>query len=1830
LSGRGSGGPSRGASGPTQTTWARDRVGAIFVVLALGLAFRLIMTYVYPRTGLQFDLDSFRFWADNLAKFGLNGFYQRDFFHDYTPGYLYVLQGIGLLSQAIAGSPGHIGDMIKLPPILADVAIGWLVWSMAIELGASRRAALIGAAIAVANPVSWFDSVTWGQVDSFGVVFLLLGLRELWRDRPERAAIWTVIAALIKPQLGILIPLVAVVTIRRALWPSGGFGRPDPASADEEFGPAVEDESGVLARLRRWERRTDHPIRIFTTALAGFLTAVILCAPFGLSVIEIGGTGAPIRSGLIEQVFKTAGGYPYVSVNAYNPWALAELDGHGVAKDASWVCDAVFAQTAPGGRVCDTAVMFGPVPAVIVGAALLLAAFALVCVVVARRPDRLTLLLGLTVLAVAFFVLPTRVHERYLFPFFALGAILAGASWRWLVALVVLSVATFLNMYVVLTSLYSPENHPGIIDWLGIADAIRSSTGVTVIALAFLAVAAWVFAQLRPAARDALADEVLADEWSPEHAIRKAEGNVAPRQRRATTPGGRAVAGEGAPVPRGSPGINAPRRPGLSMSNALPRAVAAGLEPSTSLAPLPTWSERPSFTEAGAWVWLRTRLLDRPLRADRSAELVNEPGGRLDRLDAWFVVILVVSILGLRIFRLAEPYEMHFDEVYHARTAAEFLQDWRYGISHDIYEWTHPHLAKYVMAGGIVAWGEDRVSGTSDLGVPVRDALVEPRRDDPTLPDSRAGDRLHVVTGTELRSYDLETRGLVATTAIPGADALTVDPVAERLYVGTSDGEIVTIELSQLDAFRSRGAPDASPLEPELFATADGAIDRMYATDDGSSLLVATAAGQLETIDTTTAERVGSVSLAGIAGFAPVGSEPAVTAAPGSVEDPDTVASTLVELLGGDEATYKARLASAADPVILAGIGGTQQRTDVQDAIDDGRLAGLVIDDVPVVAVAAADGVAFVAPATGDVILTTPLDGGAHGIAAISGVDDNKLYATTGGSADGAPGEVAVIVTGGDPGKNGPTLQHTIALPGTGTRVAFDDASEMVHVLGTTPNGHDSTIYVIEPHGNAVFADARLPFAPAALAVDVARNYPSADRQQILAFDASGHLATVELGKHAFAWRLPGVIAGALMAGLLYLLTRILFRRRTVALLVGVLAIADGMFFVQSRIGMNDAYVGLGIVAAYTIFAALWTGAWRWRGAFWVAMPAMGLFLGLALASKWVALYAIGALGLLILARSALGRLVLVGGLIGLTAVLGHIAISVPESGGLGNLPFVAIMIGLTAVAAAVVILHPIAWSDDEVRFAVGAPAALGVVVGLAAIALGKAGAQLVVGPVAITPLYLAAGLILMSLVVYGAFFVAARAGLGPLAAPPKPTDPAAFLPPPARPPAAAWLRPGAQLGLPIVWMVACLLLLPLALYIASYLPWAFIEGHRMTESWPPGHTGQTLIDLTIQMYNYHNNLATPHAASSPWWAWAFDLKPVWFYQGSFAGSTAGSIYDAGNLAIWWLGVPAMAFVAWQAYARRSLALALVGIGFACQWVSWARIDRAAFQYHYYTSLPFVMMGLAYLLAEVWHGASRRTWLLIRLSAAAAIMGPALMWLFDRPLCGFVGVERANPGSQACPPLIPQFVLTAQTLGLAVVICIAVIVFLRQLSALDDGDPGKGAVRQLAPLGATAVGALVGLFIVRLLPVDPVLKLDRIPVEPVAVILGLPLFLLALYVATARDGRRFVVGAITAILGWFVVVYPNISGLPLPATIASAYQGILPTYLYAFQFPVNTVARPAVKLFDPVTALLAGAVFLFCVVIAYWAWIWRLAWAEQLAGDDERGPEGLATGPSGP
>ena len=455
----------------------------ILAIMLIGLIFRLILAYGIDGlrgSGFDADLGLFRYWADLLAKVGPGGFYANASYADYTPGYLYALWPVGVVGNALGG----IGDLIKLPAIITDIVLGYVVYAMVLDLGVTSRRALLAAAVVIFNPVTWFDSVIWGQVDSFGTVFLLLALRELWKGRSERSAVLAVVAALVKPQLAILVPIVAVVVIRRALFPSGGWGD-EPPPTPSGFG---------------WERRRSGPIRILTTALAGLATGFLVTAPFGMWPVAFSASAPFVDSPLLRLVLNTAGVYPYLTVNAYNIWALFPVNGISMASGGGWLFDSPARDAVVWGTI-------GSAPTVLVGSIALLAVALVAVVVAARKPDRLTLLVATCVIAFAFFAVPTRVHERYLFPLFGLAGILFAFSWRWRIAYIVAAVATFLNMYVVLTTLYGSMN-PKVSDWLGIGEWIRSPFGITLVALLHTLAFAWVLVQLLPRARRRLAAEL--------------------------------------------------------------------------------------------------------------------------------------------------------------------------------------------------------------------------------------------------------------------------------------------------------------------------------------------------------------------------------------------------------------------------------------------------------------------------------------------------------------------------------------------------------------------------------------------------------------------------------------------------------------------------------------------------------------------------------------------------------------------------------------------------------------------------------------------------------------------------------------------------------------------------------------------------------------------------------------------------------------------------------------------------------------------------------------------------------------------------------------------------------------------------------------------------------------------------------------------------------------------------------------------------------------------------------------------------------------------------
>ena len=103
---------------------------------------------------------------------------------------------------------------------------------------------------------------------------------------------------------------------------------------------------------------------------------------------------------------------------------------------------------------------------------------------------------------------------------------------------------------------------------------------------------------------------------------------------------------------------------------------------------------------------------------------------------------------------------------------------------------------------------------------------------------------------------------------------------------------------------------------------------------------------------------------------------------------------------------------------------------------------------------------------------------------------------------------------------------------------------------------------------------------------------------------------------------------------------------------------------------------------------------------------------------------------------------------------------------------------------------------------------------------------------------------------------------------------------------------------------------------------------------------------------------------------------------------------------------------------------------FAAMWLPWTRIDRATFQYHWYSSLPFVVLALGYLLAELWHGPSALGWAIARGAAALAILGAPLLWLFREPLCVLAGAT----DNAACGPLTRSTNLTEQAFAALIVL----------------------------------------------------------------------------------------------------------------------------------------------------------------------------------------------------
>ena len=1158
----------------TLETLRRLDAGTILtLILVLGLALRVFIAAVYmPLSGLANDIGAFNAWGQRLASVGPADFYEPGYFSDYPPGYLYVLWGLGEIGALLAPIVGIniTGGLVKIPGILADVGVAWLLFEIVRHWGdelidrvhfriGPETAGLAVAAIYLFNPGTVFDSAVWGQIDAVGTLVLLATIYALGRGWTEAAAIGSIAALLIKFQFAFLVPVVAVVGIKRHL-----FGR----SSDPEH-------DGVRSIPR-----------VLTSLAAGVATLALMLAPFGMTLWAPVAAGTDVKgclgflpagdpsTSLIGKLCEAANTYTGLSINAFNLWRNP-WSGLG---DTLHRGDDTVAGLVLGGASLTWQQ---------VGTLLFVAVALLALWQVARRDDVRGVVMAALVLSVAFFALPTRVHERYLFPALALGAILlfSGRIWPWLYGAI--SAVFFANVY----WLYSEDwsfvtdrvQNPGLGGGPMIQDAFLESTlftdgGIWLIGLVVtiaLGIIVWLAIRLARSPRD----------------VPEAE----PATPIATAPI--------APARRDTP------------------SVASG-EPS----------------------WLAPNPAD---------AYFKEPGRRLDRRDALLLLGLVAFALVFRLWRLDLPRSQHFDEAYHARSAAEFLSAWENGWDRDVYEWTHPMLAKYLIAGGIVLADPNKVVGSTAVDAPSPLLAVATAR------ASSGFDRSIAFTtdgGTTIVASDAQSGDEVARWTAGGpVAALAYDIDGPRLLVGRGDaGTVETYELTGLLASPDGRAP---PAGPPIESGLDTVHEIVVPTQSADPTLLR-GTGGIVVVDPNTDEVRGPIAgtfggVGYVNGVDPEESDHVVATDPATGEVAFFDAETLD---AAPTSTIAVEGAPLLGPLVVRGDGDDQQLLALTGAL----------------------------PATAEYPAT---------IGGVAVVD-----------ADGSNNRCA-----GDPCLLGP-----VPLPGAPVLIASQKVSGLVSIAGTTEAG-DHRVWAIEPHmenrgsgsiGMAAFDATPLAGAPLAMAFDSATTSQGDDHGRLLVStvdeSGAGSVVAIDAGSNAFAWRLAGVIFGSALVGLVYLLAATMFSRRRIAVLAAAFVALDPMSYVMSRISMNDIFVATFIVAAYLVFWQIWSG--RWARSAWWALPLVGVLIGLAAASKWVGFYALAGLLVLVLARSALGRMLLVA-LVAIALVIGAIG---------GPWPFLVIMLALLALALAITWVRPIRLDVRESLTAISATVLVVTAVALA------------------------------------------------------------------------------------------------------------------------------------------------------------------------------------------------------------------------------------------------------------------------------------------------------------------------------------------------------------------------------------------------------------------------------------------------------------------------------------------------------------------------------------
>lgn len=397
--------PAKRSYKDTATRWALP------ALLVAGLFLRLLLIRA---GGFQTDIMTFEAWTISILDHGLANFYKSTQFADYPPGYFYILSLVGAVWGPFrAHDPNNalLAVLVKFPAIMADIGVGWLIFAICRRY-ASTAVALAACALYVFNPAIIFISADWGQVDAIAGGLALLAVYLLLKSDDSSSdsipwfvpAAWVALACslLIKPQAAVVIPLfIAFAFVDRS-------------------------------RMR---------VRIAGTAiglLAAFFITILLVEPFHAS------SPWAALSWLLERYNIGAQVYQYNTVNAFNLWAL---------RGKMWLPDA---------HLIGLGIFV--LPQYVWGIGLVVSALALIIWRYVQEKSPSAFLQSCALALLAFFVLATRMHERYIFDGLLFIIVCLPTARHYLWVAITLSVVLFANLIYSLQYLSVVTRHMSGVD----------------------------------------------------------------------------------------------------------------------------------------------------------------------------------------------------------------------------------------------------------------------------------------------------------------------------------------------------------------------------------------------------------------------------------------------------------------------------------------------------------------------------------------------------------------------------------------------------------------------------------------------------------------------------------------------------------------------------------------------------------------------------------------------------------------------------------------------------------------------------------------------------------------------------------------------------------------------------------------------------------------------------------------------------------------------------------------------------------------------------------------------------------------------------------------------------------------------------------------------------------------------------------------------------------------------------------------------------------------------------------------------------------------------